>query len=157
MMARTTKKAAVETVAETAAAAAEVLTYEEIVDKFKAKVAKAKAPVDARVAAQVKLFGSVDGILIFLLQTALQSLSLSITVALISRSMLMLMFLQALLPARRLLRPLSQTVTSRCRVMRVRQLSLQRLFFDRIKQKAGTICARFFFLCRRVLCFIVRE
>ena len=145
MMARTTKKAAVETVAETAApAAAEVLTYEEIVDKFKAKVAKAKAPVDARVAAQVKLFGSVDGILYILLQTALQSLSLSITVALISRSMLMLMFLQALLPARRLLRPLSQTVTSKCRVMRVRQLSLQRLFFDRIKQKAGTICARFF-------------
>lgn len=67
MMARTTKKAAVETVAETAAAAAEVLTYEEIVDKFKAKVAKAKAPVDARVAAQVKLFGSVDGILYILI------------------------------------------------------------------------------------------
>ena len=66
-MARTTKKAAVETVAETAAAAAEVLTYEEIVDKFKAKVAKAKAPVDARVAAQVKLFGSVDGILYILI------------------------------------------------------------------------------------------
>lgn len=63
MMARTTKKAAVETVAETAApAAAEVLTYEEIVDKF-----KAKAPVDARVAAQVKLFGSVDGILYILI------------------------------------------------------------------------------------------
>lgn len=68
MMARTTKKAAVETVAETATpAAAEVLTYEEIVDKFKAKVAKAKAPVDARVAAQVKLFGSVDGILYILI------------------------------------------------------------------------------------------
>ena len=67
-MARTTKKAAVETVAETAApAAADVLTYEEIVDKFKTKVAKAKAPVDARVAAQVKLFGSVDGILYILI------------------------------------------------------------------------------------------
>lgn len=68
-MARTTKKAAAETVAETAApaAVADVLTYEEIVDKFKAKVSKAKAPVDARVAAQVKLFGSVDGILYILI------------------------------------------------------------------------------------------
>ena len=141
-MARTTKKAAVETVAETAApAAAEVLTYEEIVDKFKAKVAKAKAPVDARVAAQVKLFGSVDGILYILIANGIAVVE---PFDYRGADMLMLMFLQALLPARRLLRPLSQTVTSRCRVMRVRQLSLQRLFFDRIKQKAGTICARFF-------------
>ena len=37
-MARTTKKAAVETVAETAAAAAEVLTYEEIVDSSRQRL-----------------------------------------------------------------------------------------------------------------------
>lgn len=143
-MARTTKKAAVETVAETAAAAAEVLTYEEIVDKFKAKVAKAKAPVDARVAAQVKLFGSVDGILYILIANGIAVVEpfdyRGADIEIDADADV----LQALLPARRLLRPLSQTVTSRCRVMRVRQLSLQRLFFDRIKQKAGTICARFF-------------
>ncbi len=43
--------------------AAKVLTYEAIVDSFKKRVVKAKAPVDARVAAQVKLFGSVEGTL----------------------------------------------------------------------------------------------
>lgn len=52
-MARTAKKAAEET----------ALTYETIVDSFKASAAKAKAPVDARVAAQVKLYGSVEGVL----------------------------------------------------------------------------------------------
>ncbi|WP_432650672.1 SCP2 sterol-binding domain-containing protein [Huintestinicola sp.] len=41
----------------------EVLTYEAIVDSFKARVSKAKAPVDARIAAQVKLNGLVDGTL----------------------------------------------------------------------------------------------
>lgn len=128
-MARTTKKAAVETVAETAApAAAEVLTYEEIVDKFKAKVAKAKAPVDARVAAQVKLFGSVDGILYILIANGIAVVEpfdyRGADIEIDADADV----LQALLPARRLLRPLSQTVTSRCRVMRVRQLSLQRLF-----------------------------
>ncbi len=41
----------------------EVLTYESIVETFKEKVKKAKAPVDARVAAQVKLFGTVEGTL----------------------------------------------------------------------------------------------
>lgn len=44
----------------------EVLTYEAIVDSFKTKVSKAKAPVDARIAAQVKLNGSVEGILYIL-------------------------------------------------------------------------------------------
>lgn len=38
-------------------------TYEDIVECFKARVSKSKAPVDARVAAQVKLFGSVEGVL----------------------------------------------------------------------------------------------
>ena len=49
------------------AAPAKVLTYEMIVDNFKNKVSKAKAPVDARVAAQVKLFGSVEGTLYVLI------------------------------------------------------------------------------------------
>lgn len=44
----------------------DVLTYEAIVDSFKTKVSKAKAPVDARIAAQVKLNGSVEGILYIL-------------------------------------------------------------------------------------------
>ncbi len=57
-MAKTTKKTA-----EVAAEEVKVLTYESIVDDFKSRVSKAKAPVDARVAAQVKLYGSVEGIL----------------------------------------------------------------------------------------------
>ena len=44
-----------------------LLLQQRFLHKFKAKVAKAKAPVDARVAAQVKLFGSVDGILYILI------------------------------------------------------------------------------------------
>lgn len=44
----------------------DVLTYESIVDSFKTKVSKSKAPVDARIAAQVKLNGSVDGTLYIL-------------------------------------------------------------------------------------------
>lgn len=44
-----------------------VLTYDFIVDTFKAKVAKAKAPADARVAAQVKLYGTVEGVLYILI------------------------------------------------------------------------------------------
>ena len=63
-MARNVKKAA-----EVQAAAFvknDVLTYEAIVDSFKTKGSKAKAPVDARIAAQVKLNGSVEGILYIL-------------------------------------------------------------------------------------------
>lgn len=56
-MAKSVKKAATE----------ESLTYEKIVDTFKSKVSKSKSPVDARVAAQVKLFGSVEGILYVLI------------------------------------------------------------------------------------------
>lgn len=39
------------------------LDFEEIVSKFRSSVAKAKAPADLRIAAQVRLSGSVDGIL----------------------------------------------------------------------------------------------
>ena len=60
-MARNVKKAA--EVQSAAVVKNDVLTYEAIVDSFKTKVSKAKAPVDARIAAQVKLNGSVEGIL----------------------------------------------------------------------------------------------
>lgn len=63
-MARNVKKAA--EVQSAAVAKNDVLTYEAIVDSFKTKVSKAKAPVDARIAAQVKLNGSVEGILYIL-------------------------------------------------------------------------------------------
>lgn len=63
-MARNVKKAA--EVQSAAVVKNDVLTYESIVDSFKAKVSKAKAPVDARIAAQVKLNGSVEGILYIL-------------------------------------------------------------------------------------------
>ncbi len=63
-MARNVKKAA--EVQSTAVVKNDVLTYEAIVDSFKTKVSKAKAPVDARIAAQVKLNGSVEGILYIL-------------------------------------------------------------------------------------------
>lgn len=64
-MARTAKNATADETASSATkkTAEKVLTYEMIVDDFKSKAAKAKAPVDARVAAQVKLFGSVEGVL----------------------------------------------------------------------------------------------
>ena len=63
-MARNVKKAA--EVQSAAVVKNDVLTYEAIVDSFKTKVSKAKAPVDARIAAQVKLNGSVEGILYIL-------------------------------------------------------------------------------------------
>lgn len=63
-MARNVNKAA--EVQSTAVVKNDVLTYEAIVDGFKTKVSKAKAPVDARIAAQVKLNGSVEGILYIL-------------------------------------------------------------------------------------------
>lgn len=63
-MARNVKKVA--EVQSTAVVKNDVLTYEAIVDSFKTKVSKAKAPVDARIAAQVKLNGSVEGILYIL-------------------------------------------------------------------------------------------
>lgn len=63
-MARNVKKAA--EVQSTAVVKNDVLTYEALVDSFKTKVSKAKAPVDARIAAQVKLNGSVEGILYIL-------------------------------------------------------------------------------------------
>lgn len=63
-MARNVKKTA--EVQSPAVVKNDVLTYESIVDSFKAKVSKAKAPVDARIAAQVKLNGSVEGILYIL-------------------------------------------------------------------------------------------
>lgn len=63
-MARTTTKTkkseAVEKIVDT-------LTYDSIVDTFKRKVANAKAPADARVAAQVKLYGTVEGVLYVLI------------------------------------------------------------------------------------------
>ncbi|MDD6992073.1 MAG: SCP2 sterol-binding domain-containing protein [Oscillospiraceae bacterium] len=62
-MAKNVKKAAAVQPAVVDVVKNEVLTYESIVDSFKARVAKAKAPVDARIAAQVKLNGSVDGTL----------------------------------------------------------------------------------------------
>lgn len=63
-MARNTKKSTpAQPVAAVAVVKNDVLTYESIVDSFKARVSKAKAPVDARIAAQVKLNGSVDGTL----------------------------------------------------------------------------------------------
>lgn len=63
-MARNVKKTA--EVQSAAVVKNDVLTYEAIVDSFKTKVSKAKAPVDARIAAQVKLNGSVEGILYIL-------------------------------------------------------------------------------------------
>ncbi len=63
-MAKNVKKAA--EVQSAAVVKNDVLTYEAIVDSFKTKVSKAKAPVDARIAAQVKLNGSVEGILYIL-------------------------------------------------------------------------------------------
>ena len=63
-MARNTKKSTpAQPVAAVSVVKNDVLTYESIVDSFKARVSKAKAPVDARIAAQVKLNGSVDGTL----------------------------------------------------------------------------------------------
>ncbi len=58
-MAKTVKKSA----AEQTAVISNILTYESIVECFKARVSKAKAPVDARIAAQVRLYGSVEGTL----------------------------------------------------------------------------------------------
>ena len=46
---------------------AEALTYEFIIDSFKEKVSNAKAPADARVAAQIKLYGTVEGVLYVLI------------------------------------------------------------------------------------------
>lgn len=70
-MAKSVKKAAAaETAAQTAkntAVKKVELTYETIVASFKEKAAKAKAPVDARVAAQVKLDGVVEGTLYVLI------------------------------------------------------------------------------------------
>ena len=60
-MAKNVKKTSV------SAAAEEALTYESIVETFKERVSKSKPPVDARVAAQVKLFGAVEGILYVLI------------------------------------------------------------------------------------------
>ncbi|MBR4224762.1 MAG: SCP2 sterol-binding domain-containing protein [Oscillospiraceae bacterium] len=41
----------------------ETLTYDNIIDAFRLKVAKATAPVDACVATQITLYGSVEGVL----------------------------------------------------------------------------------------------
>ena len=62
-MAKSVKKASAVQPAAANVVKNEVLTYESIVDSFKTRVQKAKAPVDARIAAQVKLNGSVDGTL----------------------------------------------------------------------------------------------
>ncbi len=62
-MARSAKKTAENAVEADSFSTPVTLTYEKIVEDFKAKASKAKAPVDARVAAQVKLFGSVEGTL----------------------------------------------------------------------------------------------
>lgn len=56
-----TKKAAPETKVETIIA--DTLTYDDIIAMFKNKVSNAKAPADAKVAAQVKLYGTVEGVL----------------------------------------------------------------------------------------------
>lgn len=72
-MAKNTKKASVseKEVAVEAVSAAEtsgaIVSYDTIVYKFKNKVKNAKPPVDARVAAQVKLYGDVEGILYVLI------------------------------------------------------------------------------------------
>ncbi|MCM1579234.1 MAG: SCP2 sterol-binding domain-containing protein [Ruminococcus sp.] len=60
-MAKNVKKTSV------SAAAEESLTYEKIVETFKNRAAKSKPPADARVAAQVKLYGAVEGILYVLI------------------------------------------------------------------------------------------
>ncbi|MBQ7991082.1 MAG: SCP2 sterol-binding domain-containing protein [Oscillospiraceae bacterium] len=44
-------------------AQSEALTYDTIIDAFRQKVAKATAPVDACVATQITLYGSVEGVL----------------------------------------------------------------------------------------------
>ena len=45
----------------------DTITYDSIVETFKQKVSNAKAPADARVAAQVKLYGTVEGVLYVLI------------------------------------------------------------------------------------------
>lgn len=65
-MAKAVKKAPAaktEAVAEKAVKTENTVSYESIVESFKNKAKKAKPPVDARVAAQVKLYGDVEGIL----------------------------------------------------------------------------------------------
>lgn len=68
-MAKSTKKASTAAVEEVVAVE-EVKTpadYEGIVQLFKNKVSKAVAPAEAKVAAQVKLYGSVEGVLYVLI------------------------------------------------------------------------------------------
>lgn len=68
-MAKNTKKPSSAETAESNAAvgSAMTITYESIVEAFKKKVSLSKAPVDARVAAQVKLYGCVEGTLYVLI------------------------------------------------------------------------------------------
>lgn len=67
-MAKNTKKTTAAVQTEAAVMTEEsAITYEAIVAKFKSNVSNAKAPVDARVAAQVKLYGTVEGILYVLI------------------------------------------------------------------------------------------
>ena len=56
-------KCAKKTASEKASAVSELLTYEAVVECFKTRVQKAKGSVDARIAAQVRLSGSVEGTL----------------------------------------------------------------------------------------------
>ena len=56
-------KCAKKTASEKATVVSELLTYEAVVECFKTRVQKAKGPVDARIAAQVRLSGSVEGTL----------------------------------------------------------------------------------------------
>lgn len=68
-MAKSTKKASTAAVEEVVAVE-EVkapVDYEGIVQLFKNKVSKAVAPAEAKVAAQVKLYGSVEGVLYVLI------------------------------------------------------------------------------------------
>ena len=66
-MAKNTKKPSVSEKEASVEATVTAISYDAIVDKFKIKVKNAKPPVDARVAAQVKLYGDVEGILYVLI------------------------------------------------------------------------------------------
>jgi putative sterol carrier protein len=66
-MAAKGKKTAPKTKAETVNETVQALSWDKIIEDFRAKVSKATAPADATVATQIKLYGSVEGILYVLI------------------------------------------------------------------------------------------
>lgn len=132
-MARNVKKAA--EVQSAAVVKNDVLTYEAIVDSFKTKVSKAKAPVDARIAAQVKLNGSVEGILYILVANGIAVVEpfdyrgADIEIDADADAF------ASVLAGKKLSPLLSLTVTLRCRATQARQSFSLLLYSDKTKNR----------------------